>query len=485
MRSPWIIGLFVIAFAVVVYYFTTTGSDGQQDDVAERLRQRQMRESVGSAVVENDVVADEPDWAALEAAGKGVPVPKVLDVRPGEGGMFWFVGYPGEPFGIEIPFGAGRFRTPPAEQEPVHENPGFLGANVCAECHQEKHDSFIHTAHHRTSRLPETEAFGGSFEEGKNVLSTKSPQVAFKMVERDGKFYQRVSYYGWQFEVPMDIIVGSGKLGESYLYWHEDGLYQANVSYAETADGWINSPGYLDGDANYSRSIGSRCVECHFTYADSRGEGNQFTESSFILGVSCERCHGTGEKHVEFHRQNKDEKKGQHISVPTQLSRQGQLDLCGQCHSTVTPAKGEPFAFQPGDRFEDRFEAPDPNEAGNSVHTSNQVARLSLSKCFQETEMACADCHDPHKHERGNKRLFSERCMKCHEVSECGMNDQPVDGLDLAANCVDCHVPVKESERMRMELGSESVFPPLRDHFIRVDRAATKEYLQSLKTVPQ
>ena len=146
---------------------------------------------------------------------------------------------------------------------------------------------------------------------------------------------------------------------------------------------------------------------------------------------------------------------------------------------------GEPFAFRPGDRFEDHYEEPDPEKEGSSVHTSNQIARLARSTCFQKSELACADCHNPHKREKGQMALFSKRCMQCHKNTDCGMHDQTVKGLTLEDNCVDCHMPKRESENMRMNLAGENVFPPLRDHFIRVDQDATQEFLYRLEAESQ
>lgn len=489
MRSPLTIAVVLIAALAAVGYLVSGGGGSDDADVAQNLKTRRLAEQSQTAVAKKTKTEPKKatDWRELERLGKSPAIPDELFITPNENGGSWVISPMEREEGAEIPFGIGKFPDrPPSDQDLVHENPGFLGTDACQECHQEKHDGFVHTAHYLTSRWPSKDSIAGSFQESLNVLETKTPSVAFKMVERDNKFYQRVFFFGWEFEVPMDIVIGSSKLGQSFLYWHGDRLYQNQVTYIRTADRWTNSPGYLDGDAQFARRIQARCVDCHFTYIDYREAPNHFTEKSIIMGVGCERCHGPGQKHVEYHRANKNEKVGKFVSVPSDLTREQQMDLCGQCHSTVTRLKNDnPFSFRPGDKFSDFYEAPDPENEGNSVHSSNQIARLMKSKCFQETEMACADCHNPHKQERGDTQLFSNRCMKCHQSDDCGLSGQETPGLNLQENCIDCHMQLTLTKNLRATIAGEGVFPPLRDHYIHVNEEATRSYLLRLQMEQQ
>ena len=51
-------------------------------------------------------------------------------------------------------------------------------------------------------------------------------------------------------------------------------------------------------------------------------------------------------------------------------------------------------------------------------------------------------------------------------------------GGRLAENCIDCHMPVRASKNLQVETDKGNIFPPLRDHFIRVDQEATTEFLE-------
>ncbi len=474
-RTPVLI--LVVAIAVIATVFLLTRDAENTDvDIAALARQQAIRESNALAKAEEQ----KSDLESLARKGLGQAVPDYLVSQVDRSGNFWFVGKPGSDVGVEVPFEPGKIPDPKSTAEPLGTNPGFLGADACRDCHQEKHETFIHTAHYRTSRLATSETVSGPLEPERNRMRTGHPNVSFAMTERSGDVFQEVSFFDWRFEVPMHLIIGSDKMAETYLYWHGDKLFQGNCTHLSTVDAWINSPGYIDGDAAYARPIQAGCLECHVTYIDVRRPPNHYTPSSLVVGISCERCHGPGKEHVEFHASHPDVKEARHVTVPSQLPRREQMELCGQCHTGEKAPRDEPFQFRPGDLLEEHYvKVEGRDESSNSVHTSNQVARLALSECFKQSEMACVECHNPHQNERGQSKLFSQRCLECHQSEHCGMSEQI--GPGLADNCIDCHMPKRSTTNLRLETPEGDVFPPLRDHYIRVDQQATDEYLQTLQ----
>lgn len=469
--------LFLAAIAgVVVFWISTRESADNDVDVAALARERARKESLAEA----NAIAKEKDLAVLAQAGKGQPLPEYLATEIDPAGKFWLVGNPNSEFGVEIPFQPGSLPAPKKEEGSRENLSGFLGAAACQSCHPDKYETFVETAHHRTSRIASVDEISGPLtDEGRNRMQTLHPEINFEMLKRDQVAYQRVSFFDWQFEVPMQLIMGSSKMAETYLYWHGDKLFQLNCTYLEEPDAWINSPGYLDGDAAYARPIRSGCLDCHATYAEFQRDPNHYAPNSLILGISCERCHGPGKQHVDYHVSHPEEKKSQHMVVPSQLSREREMDVCGQCHTgDKAPISPDAFQFRPGDRLEEHYvKLEGHDESANSVHTSNQIARLALSSCFQGSEMACVQCHDPHRNERGMKEVFSQRCLKCHQEQQCGM--QSTLGPKLRENCIDCHMPRQATANLRVEVVGGQVFPPLRDHYIRVDQRATQKYLDS------
>lgn len=376
-------------------------------------------------------------------------------------------------------FEVGRYKKNPnfVRQE------GFVGPESCKECHAEYYEGFVQTAHYQTSAMASVDSIRGAFDEQENILQTKVDGFRYQMSKEDEALYQKVlidrNDETYQHKRRIDLVTGSGKMGQTYLYWDEGSLYQLPVSWITQA-GWVNSPNYRDGLADFARPIKEDCLTCHATRVEyAHKQINVADRKTMILGVTCERCHGPAESHVNFHRENPESKDAKFITHPGNLPRERVNDICSQCHSGTSTNLQSQFNFRPGDSIHDfkRF-PPEEIDSGGSVHTANQHPRLLKSKCYTESDtMNCATCHNPHQQERGNQKLFSERCAKCHELEECGQFANH--GERIKSQCIDCHMPVKQDTGLKFETKSANLFPEIRDHFIRVDKEATQKILDA------
>ena len=358
----------------------------------------------------------------------------------------------------------------------------YIGPAACQACHQDKYEGFVQTAHHLTSRLPDSHTIAGDFSPDKAAMWTRNPNLWFEMSAGDDGFYQTANIWEdnrlKQHSERIDIVTGSGKIGQTYLYWRGDRLYQLPVSYWAASDKWINSPGYLDGQAVFDRPVGPRCLECHTTYFTAESyERNIYGQDGFMLGISCERCHGPGAEHAAYQRRHPGGKETPHILHPGDLTRQRSIEVCAQCHSGPGIKRGLPFTYRPGEPLGQYIE-PEPYDVQNSigVHSNNQVARLSLSTCFKESDdMTCVSCHNPHAPERGDRQLFSQRCLECHNSESCGM--APELGAAIEANCIDCHMPQRGDKTTRVQGTKGIELPMMPDHLIGVYPDATRLFI--------
>lgn len=351
-----------------------------------------------------------------------------------------------------------------------------VGDAECLECHPSM-ASFQETAHHRTSMPVSSSSIDGSFGEDDAVLRTSNPSLHFRLEARPDGFYQTAVHGAApdtsEVSERFDLVIGSGRRGQSYLYWRADRLYQLPVSYWTALDAWVNSPGYRDGVANFEREIPPRCLECHATYFESVSDAqtgaaflsNRYDRDNYILGVSCERCHGPGREHVERRRAGSTEWLGSAIVNPAELPRARQLELCALCHGGVGEQKAAAFTYVAGEPLGDYVELdpPAPGEAAD-VH-GNQVGLLARSQCFQASStLTCSTCHDVHVSQR-DAALFSPVCLECHQVESCGL--YPVRGEALAQNCVDCHMPRLPSNAIVSTHDGRPLRPRLRTHWIK------------------
>jgi hypothetical protein len=355
----------------------------------------------------------------------------------------------------------------------------LVGDASCLSCHQQQ-KTYLLTAHHLTSRPAVRESIAGKFV-GQNVLGTSNPELSFRMdATADG--FKQTAIIGTPPDTislteRFDIVIGSGRKGQTYLYWKGDQLLQLPVSYWTSLGSWVNSPGYTDGVLNFTRPISPRCVECHasrFESLDDTTVVNRYDKKNYVLGISCERCHGPGREHVSLQPQQAtitstriQSSKPQAIVNPLKLARARQIEACALCHGGLGTSRAPAFSFVPGKTLGDylTLRVPEPNEPVD-VH-GNQVALLERSRCFQASNMTCSTCHNVHTPQR-DAASYSKTCLECHKVESCGEFRRR--GPKIAENCVDCHMPRQTSNAVISIHKGARVQPQVRNHWIRVYR---------------
>ncbi|MEI6950236.1 hypothetical protein V9K67_23850 [Paraflavisolibacter sp. H34] len=356
----------------------------------------------------------------------------------------------------------------------------FAGAAACARCHKDIHTSYLDAAHNKTSAIASKSAIGGSFAAPHNEYVYR-PGVKVAMEERDSALYQVAYSQGQEQQASrFDIVVGSGRKAQTFLYWYDDKVFQLPVSYFVPAHSWANSPNYPPRQVRFDRNIPIGCFECHSSYIkrttmEPAGEFyiDHFDRQKIVYGIDCERCHGPAARHVDYHEEHPQEKQAKFIKTYASLSRQMKLDGCAVCHSGLQATRRSTFAFRPGDTLANRFFPPAApvNVADIDVH-GNQYQLLTASQCFIKSKtMDCATCHDPHVKERDNLAAFSQRCMTCHsEAAHNFCKMAPALGASITQNCIDCHMPARPSKLITLLSNGQASPTPnkVRTHYISV-----------------
>ena len=365
----------------------------------------------------------------------------------------------------------------------------FAGSASCKSCHHDIYQTHVLTAHYRTSSLADSYSIKGSFDPKKNRFRySKFMEVV--MEEKADSFFQAGYISGAEYQrEPFDIVIGSGRKGQTYLYWNANNLFQLPVSYYVPAESWCNSPGYPTSMIYFDRFIQARCIECHGTYANTIEQGNAptiFDRNSIIYGVDCERCHGPSAKHVLYHTQNPNEKIGKFIINAKKLTRQQRMDACALCHSGFRKEIKPAFSFVVGDKLSD-YSLPNYNTDSSSwldVH-GNQYGLLTSSKCFTSSDkMDCSSCHNVHKVEINDPKLYATRCMNCHSEATHDFCSMPeVKALKLNDNCINCHMPLLPSKKifLQMQNKQEMTADLVRTHRVAIYPEKAKEFIRSLK----
>jgi len=345
----------------------------------------------------------------------------------------------------------------------------------CVSCHKSIVETHLHTAHWLSSTPANARTIKGSFRNGRNIF-VYNDRLQVTMEKKNGVFLQSSYFNNNLFEAEaFDIVIGSGRKGQTYLYWDNNRLFQLPISYYTPADAWCNSPGYPMSMAYYNKQVPGQCMECHATAAELFTDVNgavSYDRNSVVLGIDCQRCHGDATRHIEWHAANpEDSARGKYIITAARLSRQQRLDACALCHSGFRKQLTPSFSFRVGDTLEKFstavYDSATAANASLDVH-GNQYGLLTSSQCFIKSEkLDCSSCHNVHVDEAGKMAVFSQRCMSCHNPLPPHPGRDPA---KLAANCIDCHMPALPSNKILLQLsgGVPPVHDLVRTHHIAI-----------------
>lgn len=244
-------------------------------------------------------------------------------------------------------------------------------------------------------------------------------------------------------------FAGSGNVGRSYFFLHDGFLFQAPVSYYSATGEWNLSPGFQHRrGADFGRLVETRCLQCHASRLQTvSGSEIQFAGEPFLEGgVSCERCHGPGGRHVA--RMKAGGKGALEIVNPAMLDAERRDSVCAQCHLTgaarIARAAARRSDFQAGARLADYvavFVWSDPEAA--KVTATSHFEKLAHSACRKACgdRLWCGSCHDPHTVPEPSARaaFYRQKCQGCHEKRPCTASAESRRSAN--DDCASCHMP--------------------------------------------
>ncbi len=337
-------------------------------------------------------------------------------------------------------------------------------------CHAEIYDSYIQTGMGKSFNYATKKhsALEGS---DMPIIHDSNKNLSYK------PFFKNDSLYIKEFRLKgKDTIhmlnkkvsykIGSGHHTNSHLFEINGYVHQMPYTYY-TQDKLADlPPGFENGqNTRFSREIGLECMSCHNAYSShERGSLNKY--NTIPQGIDCERCHGPGEVHVKQKLAGDiiDTSKYIDYSIvnPAKLPADLQFDICQRCHlqGTTVLAEGKSFTdFKPGIPLTEVMDVYLPKHKYNeSFIMASHVDRLKASACFQNTEITCVTCHNPHKSVTTlSFTYFDNKCMQCHDVCKD----------DKTQNCTSCHMPKSSS--------TDIMHVSITDHKIGVHNNLKKE----------
>jgi tetratricopeptide (TPR) repeat protein len=333
-------------------------------------------------------------------------------------------------------------------------NVQYMGMQTCRSCHNDIHETFIHTGMGRSfdhATLTKTDA---SFGDHALIYDDSSDFYYFP-------FFEDSTMYVTEFRLEngdtthqrtekIDYIIGSGQHTNSHILNFSGYIFQAPVTYYTQDEKWDMAPGFRNGgNLRFARYLTTECITCHNHFPKfEKGSLNKYAEMP--TGIECERCHGPGEIHVKEKLAGKLVDTSKYVDYtivnPRHLSRDLQMDLCQRCHLqgiAVLNDEKSFFDFKPGMKLNEILNVflPRYTNSHEKFIMASQADRLRLSECYLNSEMSCITCHNPHKSiEVTGQENFNQTCLTCHKsATDCSVSEN--ERLKENNNCVGCHMP--------------------------------------------
>lgn len=337
-------------------------------------------------------------------------------------------------------------RDPFSKWRPTHELAGvrYVGSSTCAQCH----------AALTAERQPNSMSRALEPVESCEILKA-NPRLNF----RNGSYNYQIVREGKQsiytisnglnsISEPVLYCFGQGKAGQTYLLRHKDVFYESRVSYYQEIQGLDitivhprSVPESLEDGLGRPMSMEAAqgCLNCHSTAAISAA---QLQLDHLMPGVTCEGCHGPGEKHVAAIKAGR---KNVQVFNPAKLEADElSQEFCGACHVSFEKALLMP-------------------KQGGDNNLRYQPYRIFNSRGHSgDARISCVACHDPHDKLAEDAAFYDSKCLACHLTTR----DQVKTAARSAAacpvsrqKCTTCHMP-------KIELpGGHTKFT---DHWIRI-----------------
>jgi Flp pilus assembly protein TadD len=332
----------------------------------------------------------------------------------------------------------------------------YAGSASCRECHERDFERWSHDWHARA--LAPAKNAAGDF--GNRHFRGKSSEAW--MSRNGGGFVMRTrNREGQLADYPVSWVIGGKRMQDSITVM-PDGRWQVLPVYFHLTGGgaWVDyneaKQGHVAPDhpffwTNFRRTANKECLECHATGIDVRygRAAHSWSTELTDAGVACEACHGPGARHAET-------KAKEDIVRPDHIDKELAFAICARCHGPRDPlfplldAKDQ---FQPGQRYDDRYQAlviTDGTERsgeyfadGRPSSSTFETQALLQSRCYRTGGATCLTCHtSPHAKSQIATELKSgardASCRACHAaIAAQGISHTH----HTNASCLDCHMP--------------------------------------------
>jgi hypothetical protein len=379
----------------------------------------------------------------------------------------------------------------------------YVGNQVCAECHTQIYPEWQRSPHAKMTRDPTPESVVGNFDGGKWMLpenarrSFGDDQPAAKMYQQDGKYFMALRHPASNEYIPFEIAYVVGyQYRQVYVTREKGGVLrrlplQWSIPRQEYFSYWNLQENSIPTLDDLWQQMGSQnsawnlfCARCHTTHLTIKEKNPAHTVAVtewVDKGISCEACHGPGSLHADYFDSNyvnrlsaflNSKIQGEevaYIANAKKLEKGPAMSVCARCHgSDILLGSTDIYRiYEPGRSREGRtndlsayfqqtpltpgrtFPTVEVYHDGEPKGIGTLFRSLIESECYQQAEVRCFDCHNPHDNKQAAvpgilfpSEASNQYCLGCHQdISEDVSAHTHHPQGEQGSFCYNCHMP--------------------------------------------
>lgn len=338
--------------------------------------------------------------------------------------------------------------------EILSENNAYVGDESCKKCHTNEHHQWKQSDHYMSMLPPNDSTVKGDF----NNVTFTADGVTSRFFKKGKKFYINTEGDdGKNHDFEVKYIFGYKPLQQYLVYFPGGRMQVPRLSWDVNQKKWFNqyagqnipSHDWLHWTGN-AQNWNTMCASCHSTnlHKNYDTKTDTYKTSYNIINVSCESCHGAGQKHLGYVNGD-DYKSGDRISgsfmkLGKKSGQLAQINTCAPCHARITELTAKHIDSK---EIMDNYipEIPDTEHfyADGQVKDEDYIYTSFLQSKMFAKGVKCSNCHNPHstqlKHKKGN-----QTCTQCHISTKYDTPKHTFHPIGTpGASCINCHMPGK------------------------------------------
>ncbi len=366
----------------------------------------------------------------------------------------------------------------------AHPPAAYVDNQLCLGCHEDQGRQWQPSHHGKAMAAATADTVRGDF----NNVEFKHQGVTSRFFKQGDKFFVRTDGRdGKPGDFEIAYTFGVAPLQQYLIAMPGGRLQPLQIAWDAPRKKWFHllplekapAGDVLHWTGRY-QTANTMCISCHTTGFDKRYDAasDSFASRWKEPNVSCQSCHGPGERHAQWARSKAEGTAaatlpGERFGLVVDFKAsgaQGQVEVCAACHSRRSELTAAPVPGQP--RLDHYL--PSLLQPGLYHADGQQLDEVFVDGSFRQSRMygkgvGCTDCHNAHT---GKLKLAGNAvCLQCHApqanpkfATAAGAYDTPAHHFHkegtAGAQCVACHMPSKNYMQIQARP----------DHSLRVPR---------------